>query len=314
MTRSGKYSDPGSAVHLSAKSVGDRVEIRVRDHGIGIESDLLDRVFDAFVQQPQALDRSAGGLGLGLAIVKNLVTAHGGSVRVESAGVGTGSEFVVSLPAISASDDAAVAEPGKDQTAATEPASVWRVLVVDDNEDGAELLAHSLQSMGHRVRVAHDDRAALDAAATFHPDVALLDIGLPVMDGYELASRIRDQPGGRSIYLVAVTGYGQQRDRAASRAAGFAEHVVKPVDLERLREIIAEGLASRHERRDSPEEVERGAHSGRATVRTPMSGRGSSALFRLTVLLAMAAACGRDALTSPGGPDAEPESEGTEAQ
>jgi CheY-like chemotaxis protein len=247
MTRSGKYSDPGSAVHLSAKSVGDRVEIRVRDHGIGIESDVLDRVFDAFVQQPQALDRSAGGLGLGLAIVKNLVTAHGGSVRVESAGVGTGSEFVVSLPAISASDDAAVAEPGKDQTAATEPASVWRVLVVDDNEDGAESLAHSLQSMGHRVLVAHDGRAALDAAATFHPDVALLDIGLPVMDGYELASRIRDQPGGRSIYLVAVTGYGQKGDRAASRAAGFAAHVVKPVDLERLREIIAEGprLAAR---------------------------------------------------------------------
>jgi signal transduction histidine kinase len=247
LTNASKYSDPGSAVHLSAKSVGDRAEIRVRDHGIGIEADLLDRVFDPFVQQPQSLDRSAGGLGLGLAIVKNLVTAHGGSVRVESGGVGRGSEFVVSLPAISASDDAAVAEPGRDQIAATERAPVWRVLVVDDNEDGAELLAHSLQSMGHRVRVAHDGRAALDAAATFHPDVALLDIGLPVMDGYELASHIRDQPGGRSIYLVAVTGYGQQRDRAASRAAGFAEHVVKPVDLERLREIIAEGprLAAR---------------------------------------------------------------------
>ena len=127
-----------------------------------------------------------------------------------------------------------------DVTEAVEQHPVRRVLVVDDNEDGAEMLASSLESMGHRVRVAHDGRAALDAAAKFHPEVALLDIGLPVMDGYELASRLRDLPAGRDIHLVAVTGYGQQRDRAASEAAGFAEHVVKPVDLERLRAIVEE--------------------------------------------------------------------------
>jgi CheY-like chemotaxis protein len=128
----------------------------------------------------------------------------------------------------------------KDRPAAAEHPLVRRVLVVDDNADGAQMLASSLESIGHRVRVAHDGPAALDVAAVFHPDIALVDIGLPVMDGYELAARIREQPGGRDIQLVAVTGYGQERDRVASRAAGFAEHVVKPVDLERLAKIVAE--------------------------------------------------------------------------
>jgi signal transduction histidine kinase len=243
LTNASKYSDPKSSVHVSAKPAGSRVEIRVRDHGIGIRADLLDRVFDLFVQQPQSLDRSAGGLGLGLAIVKNLVTSHGGSVRVESAGPGTGSEFIVNLPSIYASTDATTIPPEEDVTEAAPGRPVRRVLVVDDNEDGAEMLASSLELMGHRVRVAYDGRAALDTAAKFHPDVALLDIGLPVMDGYELASRLRDMPGGRDIHLVAVTGYGQERDRAASEAAGFAEHVVKPVDLERLRAIVEEAAA-----------------------------------------------------------------------
>ena len=239
LTNAAKYSDPSTTVHLSAKSVGDCAEIRVRDQGIGIQADLLDRVFDPFVQQPQSIDRSAGGLGLGLAIVKNMVIAHGGSVRVDSAGAGKGSEFIVRLPRISAPEDAATAAAGQAPAAEAEHPLVRRVLVVDDNADGAQILAYSLESMGHRVRVAHDGRAALDAAAAFHPDVALVDIGLPVMDGYEFAARIRDQPGGRDIRLVAVTGYGQERDRAASGAAGFAEHVVKPVDLDRLAEIIA---------------------------------------------------------------------------
>jgi signal transduction histidine kinase len=240
LTNASKYSDQRSSVHVSAKSDNGRVEIRVRDHGIGIRADLLDRVFDLFVQQPQSLDRSAGGLGLGLAIVKNLVTSHGGSVRAESAGPGKGSEFIVSLPSISASSGARAIRSTGGVTNTIEEGSVRRVLVVDDNEDGAAMLASSLESMGHRVRVAHDGRAALDAAARFHPDVALLDIGLPVMDGYELASRIRDLPQCHDVHLVAVTGYGQQRDRAASEAAGFTEHLVKPVDLERLRAILEE--------------------------------------------------------------------------
>jgi len=172
--------------------------------------------------------------------VKNLVTSHGGSVHVESAGPGTGSEFIVNLPSISASADITMIPSEGDGIRTVEGRAVRRVLVVDDNEDCAEMLASSLESMGHRVRVARDGRTALDAAATFHPDVALLDIGLPVMDGYELASRLRDLPDGQDIHLVAVTGYGQQRDRTASKAAGFAEHVVKPVDLERLQAILEE--------------------------------------------------------------------------
>jgi signal transduction histidine kinase len=243
LTNASKYSDPGSSVHVSAKIAGSSVEIRVRDHGIGIRPDLLDRVFDLFMQQPQSLDRSAGGLGLGLAIVKSLVISHGGSVHVESAGSGTGSVFIVNLPSLSASADATMIRPDGDVTDAVEGHAGRRVLVVDDNEDVAEMLASSLELMGHHVRVAHDGRAALDAAAKFHPDVALLDIGLPVMDGYELASRLKDLPDSRDIHLVAVTGYGQPRDRAASEAAGFAEHVVKPVDLERLRAILEQVAA-----------------------------------------------------------------------
>jgi CheY-like chemotaxis protein len=238
LTNASKYSDVGGTVHVSAEYAGERVEIRVRDHGIGIQSDLLDRVFEPFVQQAQSLDRSSGGLGLGLTIVKNLVTAHGGSVRVESAGLGKGSEFIVSLPSASASNDAAVAEAEGRQTASTEPTPLRKVLVVDDNMDGAEMLAFSVESMGHDVRVAHDGVTALDIDATFHPDIALLDIGLPGMDGYQLAARLRDQAGGRDIQLVAITGYGEERDRTASRAAGFGEHMVKPVNLGCLKEII----------------------------------------------------------------------------
>ncbi len=236
LTNASKYSDPGSEIRVRARAVGGRVEIRVQDRGIGIRADLLERVFDLFVQQPQSLDRSAGGLGLGLAIVQNLMKAHGGSVRAESGGPGRGSEFIVDLPL-------AIPDPGELQptcSAVDEPrAATHRVLVVDDNEDAAETLAHTLEVMGHRVQVAFDGKTALDVAATFHPEVALLDIGLPVMDGYELASRLKRMPGGADVRLIAVTGYGQGRDRAAALQAGFSEHVVKPVDISKLCHLIA---------------------------------------------------------------------------
>ena len=193
----------------SAKPVGDRVEIRVRDHGIGIRPEMLERVFDLFVQQPQALDRAAGGLGLGLAIVKNLVASHGGSVRVESAGPGRGSEFIVTLPAMPPAAGAARPVASAAATAAPRGSPGCRVLVVDDSVDGAAMLAASLESMGHDVRVAHDGRAALDVAAAFHPDVAVLDIGLPEMSGYELAAHLRELPGGHSSHFIAATGYGR---------------------------------------------------------------------------------------------------------
>ena len=248
LTNASKYSDPSTDVGVAAKPVGDRVEIRVRDHGIGIRPEMIERVFDLFVQQPQALDRAAGGLGLGLAIVKNLVASHGGSVRVESDGPGRGSTFIVILPTIpsllAAGGTARPATTGA-ATAAPQGSPVCRVLVVDDSADGAAMLADSLESMGHEVRVAHDGQAALDAAAAFHPDVAVLDIGLPEMSGYELAAHLREQPGGRSIHFIAATGYGRSRDRVTSLAAGFDEHLVKPVNLDRLREIVAEAATAK---------------------------------------------------------------------
>jgi signal transduction histidine kinase len=245
LTNASKYSDSGTGVHVSARLVGDRVQIRIRDQGIGIPSEMIDRVFDLFVQQPQALDRAAGGLGLGLAIVKNLVTLHGGTVRVESAGPGTGSEFIVTLPSMPASGDAARPAGGGEATPAPRGAPVCRVLVVDDSPDGAVMLADSLESMGHEVRVAYDGPTALDVAAVFHPDVAALDIGLPGMNGYDLAARLRELPGGSAIRLIAATGYGGNRDRDRSMAAGFVEHLVKPVNLDRLREIVTQAATAK---------------------------------------------------------------------
>ena len=248
LTNASKYSDPGTRVGVSATPAGDRVEIRVRDHGIGIRPEMIERVFDLFVQQPQALDRAAGGLGLGLAIVKNLVASHGGSVRVESEGPGTGSTFIVTLPTIPSLPAAGgAARPATTGAAAAAPrgSPACRVLVVDDSADGAAMLADSLESMGHDVRVAHDGREALDAAAVFHPDVAVLDIGLPEMSGYELAAHLREQPGGRAMHFIAATGYGRSRDRVTSLAAGFDDHLVKPVNLDRLREIVAQAATAK---------------------------------------------------------------------
>jgi signal transduction histidine kinase len=239
LTNASKYSDPGARVRVSAKPSGDRVEIRVRDRGIGIRPEMLERVFDLFVQQPQALDRAAGGLGLGLAIVKNLVSSHGGSVRVESDGPGTGSEFIVTLPSMPAPGGAAGPASEGAAVAAPEGSPACRVLVVDDSVDSAAMLAEALESMGHEVRVAHDGRAAIDAAAIFHPDVAVLDIGLPEISGYDLAAHLRELPGGDAIRFVAATGYGRGRDRVKSLAAGFVDHLVKPVNLDRLRETVA---------------------------------------------------------------------------
>jgi signal transduction histidine kinase len=237
LTNASKYSDPGTEIRLWAQAHGNRVELCVQDHGIGIRADLIERVFDLFVQQPQSLDRSAGGLGLGLAIVQNLVKSHGGTVRAESAGLGKGSEFIVDLPLASTAEASPPTASTGDHAAAL--AMAHRVLVVDDNEDAAETLGQTLEAMGHRVRVAFDGRTALDVAANFHPEVVLLDIGLPVMDGYELASRLKEMPGGGAVRLIAVTGYGQPRDREAAKQAGFSEHVVKPVDIVRLGNLIA---------------------------------------------------------------------------
>ena len=241
LNNAAKYTEPHGDITVSATmenlAEGHRVVLRVRDTGIGLSAEMLPRVFDLFVQERQAIDRAQGGLGLGLAIVRTLVELHGGTVEAHSEGYGKGSEFTVRLTAAPAGDEPALASRGESGVAA-DPDAV-RVLVVDDNVDSAELLAESVRLMGHVPRVAHDGPAGLRIGADFRPNVALLDIGLPVMDGYELARHLRALPGLESIRLIAITGYSQEADRRQSEAAGFERHLVKPIQLEQLREVLA---------------------------------------------------------------------------
>ena len=192
---------------------------------------MVERVFDLFAQAPQALDRARGGLGLGLAIVRRLVALHGGRAEARSEGRGHGSEFSVTLPAATA-----VAVSPSASTTSIGPFDVGercRILIVDDNEDAADLLGESLREFGHVTRVAYDGPSAVQIALEFQPEIALLDIGLPVMDGYELARRLREGHGGR-LQLVAITGYGQPSDRERAFEAGFDAHLAKPVEFDKL--------------------------------------------------------------------------------
>jgi signal transduction histidine kinase len=241
LTNAAKYTEPGGQITIAAARQRGQIAIRVRDTGIGIAPEMLPRIFELFVQERQALDRSQGGLGLGLTIVRSLVALHGGTVEVKSEGRNLGSEFVVLLPALAVARRGGAGAHAADDAhvEAARPESGQRILVVDDNEDAAELLAASLEAVGHTVRVAHDGPAALEVAAELVPDVALLDIGLPVMDGYELARRIHAEPSLADVRLVALTGYGQEADRRRSERAGFAAHLVKPVHVEHLRALIA---------------------------------------------------------------------------
>ena len=236
LTNAAKYTPRGGAITIVGERSGDRAYIRVRDTGIGISPSMLPKVFDQFVQERQALDRSAGGLGLGLSIVRSLVDLHGGTVEAHSEGLGQGSEFRVFLPLYTGPGLPAAERP---QPAESERPKGVRVLLVDDNEDAAKLLGRVLTVWGHVVRVAHDGPTALRIVETFTPEVALLDIGLPAMNGYELARRFHAIPALAGVRLVALTGYGQARDRDAALDAGFHEHMVKPVDLDALERVLA---------------------------------------------------------------------------
>jgi PAS domain S-box-containing protein len=234
LTNAARYTDPGGHIVVSAKREGQQAVLRVRDNGIGMPAALLPRVFDLFVQGPRTPDRRQGGLGLGLSLVRSLVTLHGGTVEANSDGPGKGSELVVRLPALPV--ELVDSEPER-ATAPARPSNRRRILLVDDNADAAELLTELLGGIGHEVAVAHDGPDALIEAARFNPDIAILDIGLPVMDGYELARRLLATVA-RPPFLIALTGYGQENDRARARDAGFHEHIVKPVDPNRLIKLI----------------------------------------------------------------------------
>jgi PAS domain S-box-containing protein len=232
-----KYTASGGEIRLTTERVGGDAVLRVRDTGEGIRSELGARVFDLFVQEPQALDRSRGGLGLGLALVKQLVELHGGSVSMASRGRGHGSEFVVRLTA--------AAVPAESERI-TEPASGVvrsrrrRVLIVEDNADAREGLRLLLTHAGHEVEASEDASSGLDKLRSFRPEVALIDIGLPDVDGYALARMARQTPEAKATYLVALTGYGQAEDRRKALAAGFDTHMTKPVDPDKLCAFLAE--------------------------------------------------------------------------
>jgi signal transduction histidine kinase len=230
LTNAAKYTKQGGSVAISAAREGDQVVIRVRDTGMGIPPELMPHLFDLFVQGRRTIDRAEGGLGLGLSIVRSLVELHGGTVRVHSEGPQRGSEFEVRLPAPSAESFAheriATPMPGAHPALRDK-----RVLVVDDNVDAADLLSHALEGLGYETRTAYDGPSALEAAAAFDPDIALLDIGLPAMDGYELARRLRGQLTAKPLALIALTGYGRDSDRTQTRDAGFDYHMVKPIDI-----------------------------------------------------------------------------------
>ena len=252
-----KYTDTGGQISLAATVRDADVEIRVRDNGIGIRPEMLPHVFELFTQLDRGDGRTQGGLGIGLALVQQLVQMHGGEVSAASDGPGKGSEFVIRLPLLRGENapveapppdlpELTVAEPATEVAATVTPlvaASAARlarrILIADDNNDALESLATLLQLSGHEVFTATNGGTALQSAERHLPEVALLDIGMPLLDGYEVAKRIRSQPWGQRITLVALTGWGQDSDRRRSREAGFDSHLVKPLDLETLTDLLA---------------------------------------------------------------------------
>ena len=239
LTNAVKYTPDGGVITLSVVREGEEAVLCVRDSGIGIHPELLSHVFGLFSQGATTLDRGQGGLGIGLALVKYLVEMHGGTVAARSAGTGKGSEFTVRLPVTGSSSrpSPAMQPAGTEDTPGNEGA--LRVLVVDDNRDSADLQATLLRHNGHQVETAYDGSAVLEVALRFRPNVILLDIGLPEIDGYEVAYRIRQHDVLNDVVLVAMTGYGQPEDRRRSQAVGFDHHLVKPAEFSELRAILA---------------------------------------------------------------------------
>ncbi len=246
LTNAAKYTDAGGQIGLTAECQGDEVVVSVTDSGIGIAAEHLPRLFQMFSQATPALERAQGGLGIGLSLVRGLVEMHGGAVEARSDGPGKGSEFIVRLPLAPGPPDRGPS-PAQGEKGAHAPAR--RILVADDNPDAADSLALVLRLGGHEVHAVHNGQEAVEAAERMRPDLALLDIGMPGLNGYEAARRIRQRPGGEGVVLVAVTGWGQDDDKRKAAEAGFDRHLTKPVDPQALEEILAK--AGRAEQPDS---------------------------------------------------------------
>jgi signal transduction histidine kinase/ActR/RegA family two-component response regulator len=245
LNNAAKYTDRGGRIRLEGAREDNKVVIRVRDTGVGISAELLPHIFDLFTQAEWPTDRSQGGLGIGLALVRRLVEMHGGEITVSSSGTGQGSEFIVRLPGLPTASANEESRPSRENDTTGLAPLRRRILAVDDSADAADSLALLLRVQGHDVRVAYEGTTALRIATEFQPDVVLLDIGLPRLDGYEVGRRLREQAGGDHFLLVALTGYGQDEDRQRSAAAGFDAHLVKPVDLATLGQLLSVPLGSR---------------------------------------------------------------------
>ena len=236
-----KYTNDGGNIWVTVTRLEEAAVISIRDDGLGIPAELIPRVFDMFAQIDRMLKRSQGGLGIGLSLAQTLVDLHGGRLEARSDGPGKGSEFVVRLPLTERRSDSRVTPEHLDNLEL--PPTPRRILVVDDSRDGGESLAMVLKMMGADAEVVYDGPSALEAVRSWRPDTVLLDIGMPEMDGYEVAARIRADPELRSLRLIALTGWGSEESRRRSRDTGFDEHWVKPVDPARLRVLVSSGAA-----------------------------------------------------------------------
>ena len=236
-----KYTNPGGRIELRARREHGNLVVSVRDNGIGIAREMIPNLFTLFSQVNTALERSEGGLGIGLALVRGLAVLHGGTVEAYSDGADCGSEFRVCLPIAAPRPERLQPSPAQ----AGQPVPSLRVLVADDNRDGADSCATLLELSGHKVRTAYDGKQAFEAAEEFRPHVAVLDIGMPELNGYELARKIRAQPWGRTLVLVAITGWGQEEDRQRALAAGFDQHLAKPIDPRQLDTLLRNVAAER---------------------------------------------------------------------
>lgn len=234
LNNAAKYTEAGGEIRLTAQYQDGETVVSIRDTGIGIPTEALPRVFDLFTQVDRSAGRAQGGLGIGLALVRSLVQLHGGSVESHSAGPGQGSEFIVHLPLAAAQS---ADESAKNRQAALRPS--LRSLVVDDNRDAADSLGMLLRFLGAEAHIVYDGPAALAALDVFQPAVVLLDLGMPGMDGFEVARRIRQQPRFQHVRLIALTGWSQEEDRHRTRMAGFDHHLTKPADLDVLQALLA---------------------------------------------------------------------------
>jgi CheY-like chemotaxis protein len=243
LSNASKFSEPGSAITLRVGVVGDQVEVAVRDQGIGIAPEKMREIFEMFTQADASLEKARGGLGIGLSLARRLAEMHGGQLLATSDGPGQGAEFTVRLP-LSMVEDVGAHPPEQAPPAPPASSTPLRVMVVDDNRDSADMLALSLKLMGHEVMTLYDPLDALAAARSWHPDLAFLDVGMPVLNGYSLAEQLRgaDWPDGRQPRLVALTGWGQEEDRRRSGEAGFDEHLVKPADLETIERVCQDAI------------------------------------------------------------------------